>query len=191
MAFHAGDWRTAQEALSPSPTRAAGLLFIYRKLIGAEVALGLGDEDAAADCLDAAHDLVAVTNQPQWIGLYGALRADLLVRRRDLAGAQAAVQQALDRLEVCTDDVTGIAWVSCIGLCVEADRAQRARDLREPGDRRDALARARLHADRLAATAQDGGPVEQARLTQGQGRAGASARAQRSQGVASGRGGLG
>jgi DNA-binding CsgD family transcriptional regulator len=167
LAFHAGDWRTAQEALSPSPTRAAGLLFIYRKLIGAEVALGFGDEDAAADCLDAAQDLVAVTNQPQWISLYGALRADLLVRRRDLAGAQAAVQHALDRLEVCTDDVTGIAWVSCIGLCVEADRAQRARDLREAGDRRDALARARLHADRLAATAQDGGPVERARSVQG------------------------
>ena len=116
LAFEAGDWRTAQEALSPSPTRAAGLLFIFRQLIGAEVALGLGDEDAAADCLDAAQDLVAVTTEPQWIGLYGALRAELLVRRRDLAGAQAAVQQALDRLEVCTDDVMGIARVSCVGL---------------------------------------------------------------------------
>jgi DNA-binding CsgD family transcriptional regulator/tetratricopeptide (TPR) repeat protein len=167
MAFDAGEWRTAQEALSPSPTRAAGLLFIYRKLMGAQVALGIGDEDGAADCLDATQDLVEATNQPQWIGLYGALRADLLARRRDLAGAQSAVQHTLDRLEVCTDDVSGIAWVSCVGLGVEADRAQRARDLRETGDRRDALARARLHADRLAATAQDGGPVEHARLIQG------------------------
>jgi len=167
MAFAAGDWRAAQEALSPSPTRAAGLLFIYRRLLGAEMALGRGDEDTAAECLDAVQDLVAVSDQPQWISLYGALRADLLVRRRDLEGAQAAVQQALDRLEVCTEDVTGIAWVSCIGLWVEADRAQRARDLREAGDRRDAMTRARLHADRLAATAQDGGPVEHARLTQG------------------------
>jgi predicted ATPase/DNA-binding CsgD family transcriptional regulator len=166
-AFAAGDWRAAQAALTPRPTRAAGLLFIYRKLIGAEVALGIGDEEAAADCLDAAQDLVAVTNQPQWIGLYGALRADLLVRQRDLSGAQAAVQDALDRLEVCTDDVVGIAWVSCVGLCVEADRAERARDLREPADRRDALTRARLHADRLAGAAQDGGPVEHARLAQG------------------------
>jgi DNA-binding CsgD family transcriptional regulator len=57
--------------------------------------------------------------------------------------------------------------MSCIGLWVEADRAERARDLRETGERRDALARARLHADRLAATAQDGGPVERARLAQG------------------------
>ena len=108
-----------------------------------------------------------MTNQPQWIGLYGALRAELEVRRRDLTGAQAAVQEALDRLEVCTDDVMGIARMSCIGLWVEADRAERARDLRETGERRDALARARLHADRLAATAQDGGPVERARLAQG------------------------
>ncbi len=167
MAFTAGEWRAAQEALSPSPTRSAGLLFIYRKLMGAQLELGIGDEDAAAECLEAAQDLVAVTNDAQWIGLYGALRADLLMRRRDLAGAQAAVQEALDRLEVCTDDVTGIAWVSCIGLWVEADRALRARDLHESGERRDALARARLHADRLAATAQDGGPVEHARLTQG------------------------
>jgi DNA-binding CsgD family transcriptional regulator len=167
MAFAAGEWQTAQESLSPRPTRAAGLLYIFRQLIGAEVALGLGDEDGAAACLDAAQDLVAVTTQPQWIGLYGALRADLQVRRRDLAGAQAAVQEALDRLEVCTDDVMGIARVSCIGLWVEADRAERARDLREPGDRRDALTRARLHADRLAAAAQDGGPVERARLAQG------------------------
>ena len=167
MSLLAGDWEAARDALSISPTRAAGLLFIYRQLLAAEVELGIGDEEAAARCLDAAQELVAVTNQPQWISLYGALRADLLVRQRDLAGAQTAVQEALDRLEVCTDDVTGIAWLSCIGLWVEADRAQRARDLREAGDRRDALARARLHADRLAATAQDGGPVERARLTQG------------------------
>jgi DNA-binding CsgD family transcriptional regulator len=167
MAFAAGEWRTAQESLSPRPTRAAGLLYIFRQLIGAEVALGVGDEDGAAACLDAAQDLVAVTNQPQWIGLYGALRAELDVRRRDLPGAQAAVQDALDRLEVCTDDVMGIARMSCVGLWVEADRAQRAQDLRETGDRRDALARARLHADRLAATAQDGGPVERARLAHG------------------------
>ncbi len=167
MAFEAGDWPAAQEALSLSPSRSVGLLYMFRRLTGAELALGIGDEDMAGECLDATEDLVVATKQPQWIGLYGALRADLLIRRRDLAGAQAAVQQALDRLEVCTDDVKGIAWVSCVGLCVEADRAQRARDLRETGDRRDALARARLHADRLAATAQDGGPVEHARLVQG------------------------
>ena len=167
MAFQAGDWRVAQEALSPMPTRGSGLLFVFRQLTGAEVELGIGDEDAAEACLEAAKDLVAVTSEPQWIALYGALRAELLTRRRDLAGAQRAVQDALDRLEVCTDDVMGIARISCVGMRVEADRAQRASDLREPAERRDALARARIHVDRLTAAAQDGGPVERARLAQG------------------------
>jgi DNA-binding CsgD family transcriptional regulator/tetratricopeptide (TPR) repeat protein len=167
MTFTAGQWRAAQEALSPTPTRGSGLLFVFRQLVGAEVELGIGDEDAAAACLDAAKDLVAVTSEPQWIALYGALRADLLTRRRDLAGAQRAVQDALDRLEVCTDDVMGIARISCVGMRVETERAQRARDLREPAERRDALTRARIHLDRLSAAAQDGGPVEQARLAQG------------------------
>jgi predicted ATPase/DNA-binding CsgD family transcriptional regulator len=167
MAFEAGDWPRAQEALSPTPSRGSGLLFVFRQLMGAQVELGIGDEDAGAACLDAAKDLVAVTSEPQWIALHGALRADLLTRRRDLAGAQRAVQDALDRLEVCTDDVMGIARISCVGMRVEADRAQRARDLREPAERRDALARARIHVDRLTAAAQDGGPVERARLAQG------------------------
>jgi DNA-binding CsgD family transcriptional regulator len=87
---------------------------------------------------------------------------DLRRRRRDLAGARAAIGEALDRLEVCTDDVMRIARVSANGIRIEADVAQRARDLREKSDERDALARARIHMQRLSAAAQEGGPVEQA-----------------------------
>jgi DNA-binding CsgD family transcriptional regulator len=77
------------------------------------------------------------------------------------------VDGALDRLELCTDDVMRIARVSAVGAQVEADRAQRARDLRDASGRRDALARARIHITRLQAAAQEGGPVEHARLAQG------------------------
>jgi DNA-binding CsgD family transcriptional regulator len=77
------------------------------------------------------------------------------------------VQEALDRLEVCTDDVMRIARVTVVGIQVEADRVQRARDLGVAADRRDALTRARIHFQRLEAAAQDGGPVERARLAQG------------------------
>src|SRR5207248_1807421 len=45
---------------------------------------------------------------------------------------------------------------------VEADIAQRARDLVERKEERDAVARARMHMDRLRAAAADGGPVEAA-----------------------------
>ena len=70
-------------------------------------------------------------------------------------------------MELCTDDVMRIARVSAVAVRVEADRAQRAADLRIVFERRDALARARIHVDRLAAAAHEGGPVERARLAQG------------------------
>ncbi|MGH2914093.1 MAG: ATP-binding protein, partial [Solirubrobacteraceae bacterium] len=167
VAFAAGDWEAARAWLTPSPTPQSGILFIFRGIRGAEQALGEGDEDEAARRLESIAELVAVSPEPQWIGPYGALAAELRARRRDLAGAQAAVQAALDRLELCTDDVGRIARVSGAGISVEADRAQRARDLRVPADRRDALARARIHLTRLEAAAQAGGPVERARLAEG------------------------
>jgi DNA-binding CsgD family transcriptional regulator/tetratricopeptide (TPR) repeat protein len=167
MAFEAGDWQLARETMSPTPSRATGTLFMFARLRSADYALAVGDEEAAEQCLDAVADLVEVSAEPQWIGAYGAVLGELLVRRRDLEGAQRAVQRALDRLEVCTDDVMRIARVTAVGLQVEADRAQRARDLGEAAVRRDALARARIHHDRLTAAAQEGGPVERARLAQG------------------------
>jgi len=94
------------------------------------------------------------------------LRGELCRRQRHLEGAQAAVQDALDRLEVCTDDVMRIARVSVVGARLEADRAQRARDLRETAQRRDALARAVIHVERLDAAASEGGPVERAYLAE-------------------------
>ncbi|MFZ0091863.1 MAG: AAA family ATPase, partial [Solirubrobacteraceae bacterium] len=159
MALEAGEWTLARENLAPPPARLAGTLFMFRQIREAELALAIGDEEAAERCLSSVDELVNASAEPQWIGGYGALRADLLARRRDLDGARAAVQEALDRLELCTDDVMRISRVSVIGAQVEADRAQRARDLRETGDRRDAVTRARIHVDRLAAAAQEGGPV--------------------------------
>lgn len=168
MAFESGDWALTRESLSlPMPSRATGTLFMFQQLRATSYALGIGDEDAAERYLDSVAELVAVTAEPQWIGVYGALLGELRTRQRDLPGAQRAVQEALDRLEVCTDDVMRIARVTVVGIQVEADRAQRARDLGVPADRRDALARARIHVARLEAAAQDGGPVEAARLAQG------------------------
>jgi DNA-binding CsgD family transcriptional regulator len=54
-----------------------------------------------------------------------------------------------------------------VGARVEADIAQRARDLRERAEERDAIARAKLHVERLKAAAQAGGPVERAWRTVG------------------------
>jgi DNA-binding CsgD family transcriptional regulator len=60
-----------------------------------------------------------------------------------------------------------IARVTVVGVRVEADIAQRARDLREKAQERDAIARGRIHVQRLRAAAGEGGPVERACLTMG------------------------
>ncbi len=162
LAFAAGDWAMSRAHLGPPPSQMIGLLLIYRLLREAEMALGEGDEELASHLLEEARPLVASSSEPQWIGALGALLGELRRRRHELLEARAAVAEALDRIEVCTDDVVRIARVSAIGLAIEADVAQRARDLREKPDERDAVTRARLHLDRLKAAAADGGPVEQA-----------------------------
>jgi DNA-binding CsgD family transcriptional regulator len=166
-AFLAGRWELARECLSPPPSRLVGLPLIFRRLREAELALGVGDEDRALECLNSVADEVSQSIQPQCIAPFGALVAEAHARRGELTEAQKAVQHALDQMEVCTDDIARIARVSVAGLLVEADRAQRARDLGETAMRRDALARAKLHLDRVDAAAQDGGAVEAARLEQG------------------------
>ena len=162
LAFEAGDWETARTYLVPEAAQLAGRQLIFRHLRGAEFALGVGDDETAALCLERLEALVARSSEPQFIGAFGTLLAEWRRRQRDLTGARAAVAHALDRMELCTDDVARIARVTAAGMRVEADIAQRARDLRERADERDAVARARIHMQRLRAAASEGGPVERA-----------------------------
>jgi ATP/maltotriose-dependent transcriptional regulator MalT len=162
LAFEAGDWgvaRTNLDAAAPAK-QLVGRQLIFRHIRQAEFALGVGDDDTAARCLEELEPLVARSFEPQWIGAFGALVAELRRRQRDLVGARAAVSEALDRMELCTDDVMRIARVTAAGMRVEADIAERARDLRERADERDAVARARIHMQRLRAAAEEGGPIE-------------------------------
>ncbi|HTU88024.1 MAG TPA: AAA family ATPase [Solirubrobacteraceae bacterium] len=162
LSFETGEWEAARSYLDSSPTHPAGRQLILRRLCEAELCLGVGDEDHAAGYLEEIEPLVARSSEPQFIGSLGTDLAESRRRARDLAGARAAVGNALDRIELCTDDVMRIARVTAAGMRVEADIAQRARDLRERGDERDALARARIHMQRLRAAAKEGGPVESA-----------------------------
>jgi ATP/maltotriose-dependent transcriptional regulator MalT len=162
LTFETGDWAAAREYLDQAGTHSADRQLIFRLLRASELALGVGDDEAAARDLEELEPLITHTSEPQWIGAFGTLMAECLRRRRDLVGARAAVANALDRIELCTDDVARIARVTAAGMRVEADIAQRARDLRERADERDALTRARIHMQRLRAAADEGGPVERA-----------------------------
>jgi DNA-binding CsgD family transcriptional regulator len=139
---------------------AVGRVLIFRLLRDAELALGEGDSEGAAAALQGVEPLVAVSSESQWHGVYGVLSAESHRREGDLDGARAAVARALDEIETCTEDVMRLASVTAAGLSVEADRAQRARDLGEPAELRAALAHARIHMQRLRAVATSGGPVE-------------------------------
>jgi ATP/maltotriose-dependent transcriptional regulator MalT len=162
LSFETGDWEAARSYLDSVPTHPGGRQSIHRRLCEAEICLGFGDTQRAAESLEDVEPLVARSSEPQYIGAFGTLLAESRRRGRDLAGARAAVANALDRIELCTDDVMRIARVTGAGMRVEADIAQRARDLRERADERDALARARIHMQRLRAAAAEGGPVERA-----------------------------
>ena len=69
LAFEAGEWELARANLDPGgEPQLAGRQLIFRHLREAEFALGVGDEERAAECLEAAEPLVARSSEPQWIG---------------------------------------------------------------------------------------------------------------------------
>ncbi|MBV8429614.1 MAG: response regulator transcription factor, partial [Solirubrobacterales bacterium] len=166
LAHEAGDWQLAERHLA-TPTERLDRGSLFRPLVEAEIALGRGRDDDAARALTEAKPGVEGSAEPQWIGWFGALEGEFLRRRFDLLAARASAEHALDRLEVCTDDVMRIARVSAVGARVEADLARRAHDLRERAEERDARTRLDIHLSRLEAAAQEGGPVERAWLAVG------------------------
>jgi DNA-binding CsgD family transcriptional regulator len=92
------------------------------------------------------------------------MRSELARRAGDVPRARAAVDDALDRIEYCSDDMARITLVAAAGLRVEGDAGQLARDIRDA----DAESRARERADTLLERARlaaaSGGPVEEAEL---------------------------
>ena len=162
LAFEAGEWAAAEAAL-PSPGRPAmGTTFINDALRRIELALGRGEHDEARRLLDQARDVAADTREPQWIGPLGSLRAELERRTGDLDAARGAIDDALDRLDFCSQDVARMARVAATGVRVEADAAVRARDLGE--DPSFAIGSAAALIARVEACADGDRPVEAAFL---------------------------
>jgi DNA-binding CsgD family transcriptional regulator len=162
LAFAAGDWAEAEAALPSAARPAMGTTFINDSLRRIELALGRGDHDEARRLLDEARDVAADTREPQWIGPLGALRAELERRAGELEAARGAIDDALDRLDFCSQDVERMARVAATGVRVEADAAVRARDLGE--DPAFAVGSAAALIARVEACAEGDRPVESAFL---------------------------
>jgi DNA-binding CsgD family transcriptional regulator len=163
IALDTGDWAYAERHL-PDPGPVTGTSFVNFALRHAELALGQGDAARARSLLDDVDAASVNLDEPQFLGVTGALRAELERRAGDLDAARAAIRRALDRIETCTDDVVRLARVAAVGVVVEADAAQRACDLGDDEERRRALMEAEFHLGRVGAAAEDGGPVEEAWL---------------------------
>jgi DNA-binding CsgD family transcriptional regulator/tetratricopeptide (TPR) repeat protein len=160
-----GDWDEAERALPEETRRFTGNELVNVELRRAELHLGRGEHDEAAEHLARLADPVAASAESQWHGAYGALLAELRRRQGDLDGARAAVDDALDRIEFCTEDASRLARVSAAGLTVEADRAQRGRDLGDEAEVARALGDIEAFVMRVEAAAEVSGlPVEAAWL---------------------------
>ena len=161
LALDRGDWDEVESQL-PRAERLVGNEFLNAQLRRAELALGRGDHARTRELLVQLEPGMSETAEPQYIGPYGALLAELRRREGDLDGARGAVDEALDRLEFCTEDVMRLARVTAVGVAVEADRAQRADDLGDQDELERAQERGGDLIERVRATAIDGGPVEAA-----------------------------
>ena len=155
-----GDLDLAACSLDIEERKPEGRWLINLRLRGAELALAIGRLEEAEQALEEVEGLVARTLEPQFHAAFGLAKARLHRRRGETALAREAVREALDRIELCTDDAGRVTAVAAMGVSVEADVAQRACDAGEDKDLERARACARAHIELVRAAAPEAGPVE-------------------------------
>jgi ATP/maltotriose-dependent transcriptional regulator MalT len=160
--FDLGNWRAAAAAIPQERRRYWGSTLLNHRVRLIEQALGRGDVADARQDLDVAERVAVDSTEPQFLAPIASHRAELERRAGDVAAARRAVDEGLDRMEFCTDDLARIAQVAIAGVQVEADEAQRARDRHDADAERVALERAAAMAERVRLAAVDGGPVVKA-----------------------------
>jgi ATP/maltotriose-dependent transcriptional regulator MalT len=162
--FYLGKWDEAERRIPAANVRRYGPALAYWYTVRLMLALGRGDLAAAADDVDGLARALRGSTEPQFVAPLGIYGSELARRRGDFEAARAAVDEALDQIEYCSDDFIRITSLSGAGVRVEADAGQVARDRRD----RDAEDAARDRADqmieRVRLAAGLGGPVEAAEL---------------------------
>jgi ATP/maltotriose-dependent transcriptional regulator MalT len=150
-----GRWPDASARLAEVGRRHQGTTLLNALLRFAELALGRGEDAAAGEHLDRARRGAKDSREPQFIAVLHALLAEHAARSGDLPAAREAIEEGLDRIEFCTEDVHRIARLAAVGVRVEADIAQRARDLGDAGEADDATRRAAALLERVAVADDD------------------------------------
>jgi ATP/maltotriose-dependent transcriptional regulator MalT len=173
FAFDVGDWEQA-EAHLPAPQPWTGEQ-TRMGLVLRQAALAAGRADGAAvdQLLAELEPMAASSSEPQYIAPHAALVADVRRREGAIDAARATIDDALGRI----DEAMLAAAVAVAGVSVEADAAERARDIGDAKAEATALRRVEKLLARAAAAATPSRPVERAAL------AGARAEASRAAGA--------
>jgi DNA-binding NarL/FixJ family response regulator len=161
LAIDAGDWDVASAHLA-AVGRTSGNSRANVELRRAELALSRGEDAVARDAIEEVEALLVDSLEPQFVAVAGVLRAELDRRNGHPVCAREAVENALERLEFCSDDTVRMGRLALTGVAIEADFAQRARDLGDAGAEADALGRAGVMLARAQAAAAEGRPLESA-----------------------------
>jgi predicted ATPase/DNA-binding CsgD family transcriptional regulator len=154
VAFDLGHWNEAEELL-PARNVQSGSTLSNLMLRRVSLLLGRGDTVAARKSLDHARDLLSHSVEPQYIAPAGELAVELELRDGDIPAARAAAAKAIDQLEFCSDDAARMAQISAAATMVEAEAAERARDLGDADELAAAVARAELAVARTEAAAEE------------------------------------
>ena len=163
FSFHLGDWDAAEEAIPPPSRRHTGGTFLLWQLCRARLALGRGDLELAEDALSALDRAPRARPSRSSSGpTASCARAGAPGRRRP--AARAAVDDALDRIEYCSDDMARITAWPPPGCAWRATRDSWPATAGTPRPSSRARERADTLLERTRLAAASGGPVEEAEL---------------------------
>ncbi len=164
--FDLGEWDLAEAQLAVVGSATQGTARAHARLRSAQVALARGRDEDALDALGQAEELLRDALEPQYIAMLAAYRAEAEIRRGRLDTAQAAIDSGIDRIQFCSEDGGRIAQTAAAGMTVEAEIAQRARDLADEAGERAAISRAGMFCELVRAAAEEAErPIESALLT--------------------------
>jgi len=139
----------AEALMPPTDDRPAhGMYLSNLDLRRGELALLRGDHEAARALLDEAGRVALYAGQPQFHGPHAAFMGELHRREGDFDAARAAIETAAP---VLAGDTVRAARLGALGARIEAEAAERARDLGRDGEASGAAARAAAHAARSQA----------------------------------------
>jgi predicted ATPase/DNA-binding CsgD family transcriptional regulator len=160
--FYLGRWDEA-EAVLPARNSGQGTATLANLLLRrASLMLGRGDTDGARKAVEHARTFLADSVEPQYIAPAGALTVELELRGGNVEAAREAAAKAIDQIEFCSDDAARMALISAAAAAVEAEAAERARDLGDSAEVEASKLRAELMAARTQAAAEEIGkrPLE-------------------------------